>query len=393
MRASVCMGLLLMLAGAPIVPAHAQSMPSPLDFGVAIERGDTWMAKRWLDAGLSPDFQGDRYGTGLMIAASEGNIPMMELFLSRGARVDAVNKYGEQALQLAAFKGHMAAVKLLLERGAPVSRDGKGWSALHYSAFNGHREIVQLLLQRGANVNARAPNDATPLMLAAREGQDQIADQLIKAGADPRLTNDLGETAAVWAHRHGHLSIAQLVSTPEAFANLAKEPPPQAPQRSVAAPSKIDDLLRRIRYAQQQNLPTAGLQKALMNEVERARYEAKRAQKEAEQREANTLKGVVVTAKRPVSQGAEPASGGERVELVFDRKPRSDAPPVAPAGAPSPNAGTAATAPSSAPVRTTEDSKIALQLARIRAAQQRGEPTDALRKELFDMISGYRKSE
>ena len=66
-------------------PALATSLPDRVTFSVAIERGDVAQARAWLDAGLSPDFTGSLIGSGLMIGAWEGNIPMMALFLSHGA--------------------------------------------------------------------------------------------------------------------------------------------------------------------------------------------------------------------------------------------------------------------------------------------------------------------
>jgi len=138
-------------------------MPSS---GYAVERGDLRTVKRWLDEGLNPEYQAAHIGTGLMVAAWYGQIDMMALFVERGADLRQTNRHGEQALQLAAWGGHQAAVKWLLDRGAPLDRIGNQWGALHYAVFNGHEKVVNDLLARGANVNARAPNGATPLMMA-----------------------------------------------------------------------------------------------------------------------------------------------------------------------------------------------------------------------------------
>lgn len=364
---------ILGLCAATLGPAVAAPNVSPVTFGVAIERGDVDQAQRWLDEGMPVDFVGDRVGTGLMIAAWEGNVRMMELFHQRGARLDAVNKNGEQALQLAAFKGHLEAVKWLLDRGAVLDRRGNEWGALHYAVFNGHREVAQYLLSRGADVNARAPNQATSLMLAAREGRDVLADDLVKAGADPRLTNDLGETALDWAMRHGNVSIAKLVSSPEAFANAARAQPANKmlPMRSIAAPQQIEDLLRRIRQAEGQNLPTAGLRKQLATALVRQREENKRAMREAERKDAGAVKGIVITAQR---QG-----GGEKAEVVYGGQaapPAAVATPVRPAAA-AKSAG--------------KPDNIQVLLARIRVAKAKGEPTDELRKQLMEAVSGYRE--
>jgi hypothetical protein len=353
---------------------------TPVTFGIAIERGDVELAQRWLDEGLAVDFVGDRIGTGLMIAAWEGNVRMMELFYLRGARLDAVNKNGEQALQLAAFKGHLEAVKWLLDRGAPLDRRGNEWGALHYAVFNGHRELAQYLLGRGANMNARAPNQATSLMLAAREGHEVLADDLLKAGADPSLTNDLGETALVWAMRHGNVSIAKLVSSPEAFANAVRTQPAAdipPPIRSVAAPQQIEDLLRRIRQAEGQNLPAAGLRKQLATALMRQREENKRALVAPERKDAGAVKGIVITAQR---QG-----GGEKAEIVYGAQgPGARAVPPPQAAIPAVVPVAASAAPAGKP------DSIQVLLARIRAAKSRGEPTDDLRKQLMDEVSGYK---
>jgi hypothetical protein len=231
-----------LLAGGP---SGAAELPDPVRFGVAIEMGDLRAASAWLDAGLPPDFMADRIGTGLMIAAWEGNIPMMALFLSRGADLHKTNRFGEQALMHAAWKGRLEAVRWLLDRGARVNRDGREWSALHYAVFAGHEAVARLLIERGADVNARAPNGSTVLMMAAREGREGLARMLVERGADTQAINERGEDALAWAMRHGHLRIARLVAGPERFARAARQPSGSfgTPVRSAPLSPRIESLL------------------------------------------------------------------------------------------------------------------------------------------------------
>jgi ankyrin repeat protein len=163
-----------------------QAGPDPITFRIC---GRTWRlapCQGWLDEGLNPEYEAAHIGTGLMVAAWYGHIEMMALFVERGADLRRSNRNGEQALQLAAWGGHLEAVKWLIEHGAPLERQGNQWGALHYAVFNGHEKVVSDLMARGANVNARAPNGATPLMLAAREGRDGLARVLLEAGANTR---------------------------------------------------------------------------------------------------------------------------------------------------------------------------------------------------------------
>jgi ankyrin repeat protein len=215
----------VILAAALLAAALAAraTLPDPVRFGVVVENGDINTVRGWLDEGLSPEFVGDRIGTGLMIAAWEGNVPMMELFLSRGANVNRPNANGEQALMFAAWRGHLEATRWLLERGAQLNRSGLQWTALHYAVFAGHEKVAQLLIERGANVNARSTNGSTPLMMAAREGRQGLADMLLGLGANASLTNDHGDDAFVWAMRNGHPQIAKTLGSPERFAAAVRE--------------------------------------------------------------------------------------------------------------------------------------------------------------------------
>jgi hypothetical protein len=290
------------------VASARAALPDPVAFGNAIEVGEFSRARAWLDEGLDPDTEADRIGTGLMIAAWEGNLPMMELFLSRGADIHRVNRHGEQALQLAAWRGRREAVRWLLDHGADVNRAGKAWGALHYAVFAGHDDVARLLIERGADIDARAPNDSTALMMAAREGREGLAKVLLDAGADPRLENDRGDTALVWAMRHGNLRIAKLVSSVDEFSRAVTAPPESfgTPQRSEPAPSEITELLGRIREAEARGESAEAERQALLAAIEKFRQEANPVAKV--RTKVGRGKALMITASR--------SGAGERAEMV-----------------------------------------------------------------------------
>jgi len=235
----------LLVLSVALTPARAASLPDATSFSVAIERGDLAQARDWLEAGLAPDFEGRLIGTGLMIGAWEGNIPMMELFFSHGADVNKTNSFGEQALLHAAWKGRLEAVRWLVEHGARMNRAGREWAALHYAAFAGHTEVLAYLLERGADVNALSTNGSTPLMMAAREGKESIAKALLAAGARPDIVNEQGDDALRWAMRYNNLQIAREIAGRDGFAAAAARPAASWgwPQRSQVLPDRADLLL------------------------------------------------------------------------------------------------------------------------------------------------------
>jgi len=213
--------------------------PDPVYYGSQVEAGNLPQVREWLDAGMSPDYVADRIGTGLMIAAWTGNVPMMELLVSRGADVNRRNELGETALMHAAWRGQVAAMQWLIGKGALVDSPPMHWSALHYAAFAGHAEAAALLLDYGADINARSTNGSSVLMMAVYEGHEALAKQLLERGADPRLKNDRGDGALEWAFKFKRLGIARLVADPQQFAAAANQPPVHwgAPVRSQAAPA------------------------------------------------------------------------------------------------------------------------------------------------------------
>ncbi len=235
-------------AGAPLSPAQQTQpgWPSPVEYGARVEAGDLDRVRRWLDAGVDPNYVADRIGTGLMIGAWHGNIALMDLFVSRGADVNRSNAFGEQALMHAAWRGHLEAAQWLLARGAQLNREPLQWSALHYAVFAGHGEIARTLMERGADINARSPNGSSVLMMAVYEGREELARTLIERGADPKVKNEWGDGALEWAMKFNHTTIARLVTSKEEFAEVASQPKAHwgEPTRSEFASEELTRLLR-----------------------------------------------------------------------------------------------------------------------------------------------------
>jgi len=227
-------------------PASPAATPDPIAFRVQMEAGNLDRARAWLAAGLNPNFLGDRVGSGLMIAAREGNIPLMELFASRGADINQVNRLRETALMHAAWKGHIDAVRWLLAHGARVEGESLQWTALHYAVFAGHNDVAALLLEKGADINARSPNGSSVLMMAVYEGHEDTARWLLSRGADTGIKNENGDGALEWAMKFDHTQIARMVSTSADFRAAANRPKSDWGQayRSEIAPPDVEDLLR-----------------------------------------------------------------------------------------------------------------------------------------------------
>jgi ankyrin repeat protein len=152
-------------------------------------------------------------------AASLDNIAAMDVLLTAGADIDALDGHQWTALGTAAHAGNDNVARHLLQKGASVDKPmgETGWTALMAAAQEGRGSMISMLLQHGADVNARDTGGYTALMFATEAVQFDVVQLLLANGADPDLrANDgwlcsfvqldrcRGKTAAEMARAIGH---------------------------------------------------------------------------------------------------------------------------------------------------------------------------------------------
>lgn len=82
---------------------------------------------------------------------------------------------------------------------------------LHGAVRRGELDTVVALVRSGAGLDEPDDQSFTPLFVAALEDRPQIAQVLLKAGADPGRTDRLGATALHRACEFGYAGVARLL--------------------------------------------------------------------------------------------------------------------------------------------------------------------------------------
>ena len=149
----------------------------------SIRANDLAAATDLLRSGADVNRRGPEGFTPLMIASGLGQPQMVELLLTAGADVLAVEpRTGAVALHKAAQSGNTDVIGLLLDHGAFIDQQGAvlGHTPLMDAVVYKQEKAVRLLLNRGARTTVRNHWQQTALELAHRDGIGKVA-RLIEA--------------------------------------------------------------------------------------------------------------------------------------------------------------------------------------------------------------------
>ena len=215
---ALCVALLIMLASRS-VSAHL--------IHDAVEKGDIEEARALLEKVPERANERDNEMTPLFIACDLGDLEMARLLLSYGADVNYRSSRGHTPVRRAAASGNKELVECLLSKGGQMTfnaavllndipkareflRDDPSLlettdrfefaprdkanvrmaatapnavNALHSAVCHGYREMVIMLIEQGADVN-KTGWGSTPLSLAVRKGDLDLAELLISRDAD-----------------------------------------------------------------------------------------------------------------------------------------------------------------------------------------------------------------
>lgn len=197
---------------------------TPLMLAVKAQRGR--LVLNLLYRGADPRIFNKSERNALHEAAANKGHRIMEILLTDKrllSEIDELERNGMTALMLVArCEGDLQVpmAELLLKNGAKVDADGasrkdseiyRGRTALHYAALADNLPMAQFLVSRNAYKDKQDEAGKTPLMLAAKEGHERTVRYLISAGACLTIVDVMDKTAAQLARENYHYEIADIL--------------------------------------------------------------------------------------------------------------------------------------------------------------------------------------
>jgi ankyrin repeat protein len=108
-------------------------------------------------------------------------------------------------------RNHDAAIELIDHHANVNTPASDGTTALHWAVHNGDVDLVDRLLRAGADAKAKNQFGATPMSEAAFLGKVAVIEKLLKSGADPDSPSADGQTALMLIARTENVAAAKLL--------------------------------------------------------------------------------------------------------------------------------------------------------------------------------------
>ena len=162
----------------------------------------------------------------LYFAVEANDANTVNLLLAHGAKPDSI------AFNLATSQNYHAIAMTLLQNGADPNarRSDLAWKTLDIdmpitdAAKHLDATLLQAMLDKGANPNVKNEFSQTALIIACNKGRRDVAEMLIRRGADPNIMGD-GRTALT-AHlssgNNPYIALVRLLLDHKADVNLRK---------------------------------------------------------------------------------------------------------------------------------------------------------------------------
>lgn len=188
---------------------------------VAAYRGRDSVVRLLVEYCANINVTGGSYSLALLAAWKKSEIRILRYLAQKGADIESPDRVGRTLFHHSLESCDVPMVDCLLELGADIHAfDRFKRSAIHHATYYGFRHGVKKILEADISVLAtRDLQGRTPLHWSVRQGDAQVIELLLQAGADKTVTDLHGRTPLQMAvfSRNEHLYQVLGEPTPEAL--------------------------------------------------------------------------------------------------------------------------------------------------------------------------------
>lgn len=215
---------------------------------IAAYHNNEAMVNMLVDAGADVSIQNNFGRTPLHDAINKGSDDIVQKILSKKPNLSLKDQAGITPLFAAVNQNRADVAQALLAAGADPNQAANSFTPLHHAAYTAQLLTVKALLQKGANPNAQNMFGKTALHDVADASNSaegaQIAQLLLDAHADVSLKNNQGETPLDLALKKGNANIADVLlrdrnGQPKASAAMEEKLISAAWQTNIATVKKL----------------------------------------------------------------------------------------------------------------------------------------------------------
>jgi Carboxypeptidase regulatory-like domain/Ankyrin repeats (3 copies) len=149
-----------------------------------------------------------------------------ETFATMGIMVSISSKFTRNRLVMAVEENDIENVKARIYMGERVNAKDKAYdgnTALHVAIENGNTEIAEVLLNAGAKINIKNSEKRTPLMMLDEDASVELVNLLIRHGAKLNLVDKAGNSALILAASAASKEVMQTLISAGAGVNATNK--------------------------------------------------------------------------------------------------------------------------------------------------------------------------
>jgi ankyrin repeat protein len=168
------------------------------------------LKKELIEVGLVQSLREDKEDLSLNPETIHRLRELAEAFISRRSDAKTKDEMGNTSLHIAVLRGELRRVKAILKKRPEWVNSANlfGITPLHYAAIGDDQEIAAQLIKAGARLNARTKTGITPLYGAVSAGKEEMVNLLISKGARANESTDDG---AIPLHAATKRNIAEML--------------------------------------------------------------------------------------------------------------------------------------------------------------------------------------